>query len=445
MERSLGVLTVGLALVFSASTGAAGFDCSKAKAPIEQMICQDSELGRLDYEMTTAFKAALSQAGSKANDLLGQQRHWLKWRREECKVGAEQDIGDEAKRQCARQATAARIASLKAGGSVAPQEAEQTRSTTLPEVCRFAANELQAGRRIQLEKTTTETGQNAGDAADANKLIAKGVEQRIDDDGMTIDTSYVTLDGGKSRLLLVRATRGTSRCERRYAYKAPKTGQPASSFLWADGDVACSRELGFFTYGKKTYAHESWRAVNSVEESGMTTLCSLKTSYEFKGAEIRRQGCTANVCADLASRIGDKGINPRSLLDAAPIPTPPWSEPDWSVDVDNDGVPEKVIFVSVGRPYGVNEEIGDLDPDFFHLVNGKWTKYAPRGFPPNGINATFIKSGEKVYTVVVNQEGDIDTKVFTLDVFLVENGGHSSLGRLVVKPHPVVQPAGPYE
>lgn len=334
---------------------------------------------------------------------------------------------------------------LSASAVVRALAAEPTAADALPEACRFAASELQAGRRLQLEKTSPETGQNAGYAADANRLIAEGVNQRIEDDGMVVDTSYVTLGGGQSRLLLVRATRGTSRCERRYAYKSPKPGQPASSFLWADEDVACGRELGFFKYGKKTYAHESWRVVNSVEENGMTTLCSLKTSYEFKGAEIRRQECAADVCADLASRIADKGISPRSLLDADPIPNPPWSEPDWSIDVDNDGLPEKVIFVSVGRPYGVNEEIEDRDPDFFHLVDGKWSKYAPPGFPSNSINATFIKSGGKVYTVKVNQKGDIDTKLFTLDVILVENGGHRSLGSLVVKPRPVVVPAGPYE
>lgn len=316
---------------------------------------------------------------------------------------------------------------------------------TLPEVCGFVANELQSGRRVQLEKTSTERDESAGYAKDANRLIAKGVEPRIEDDGMVVDTSYVTLDGGKSRLLLVRQVRGTSQCEYRSAYKAGGTGKAASSFLWADSDVACSRVLGFFTYNHKTYAHESWRAVNSVRESGMTTLCSLKSSYEFRGAEIHRQGCAADVCADLASRIADKGTPPRSLLDADPIPHPPFTEPDWSVDVDNDGQPEKVVFVSGGRRYGVGEEIADMDPDFFHMVDGRWTRYDPPGFPSNSRNATFIRSGGKVYTVRVSEDGDIDTKAFTLDVYLVENGGHTNLGRLVVKPHPVVTPAGPYE
>lgn len=204
-------------------------------------------------------------------------------------------------------------------------------------------------------------------------------------------------------------------------------------------------ELGFFTYGNKTYAHESWRVINSVDESGMAPLCSLKTSYDFKGAEIRRQGCSADVCTDLASRIVDKGTAPRSLLDADPIPNPPWSEPDWSIDVDNDGVPEKVIFVNAGRPYGVNEEIQDTYPDFFHLVDGKWTEYTPPGFPPNGTNSTFIKSGGKVYTVAVDQTGDIDTKVFTLNILLIENGDHRDIGKLVINPRPIVAPAGPYD
>jgi uncharacterized protein YecT (DUF1311 family) len=112
MKRNLGLLAMGLAVAFGSSANAAGSDCATAEAPVKRMICQDHELKRLDDAMATAYQAAQSLAES--DDLLIQQRRWLESLGERCRIVTEQDVGDDSKRQCARQAITGRIASLTA-------------------------------------------------------------------------------------------------------------------------------------------------------------------------------------------------------------------------------------------------------------------------------------------------------------------------------------------
>lgn len=67
---------VVLAPLFSAAN-AAGFDCTKARSPMEKLICADAPLSALDEQLNTAFKEAIER--SKARPQLVQwQREWLK-------------------------------------------------------------------------------------------------------------------------------------------------------------------------------------------------------------------------------------------------------------------------------------------------------------------------------------------------------------------------------
>ena len=61
------MLAVGLALVCldgmlaePAAAASPSFDCAKAEGEIEQLICQDEELARLDREFGRVFGAARS-------------------------------------------------------------------------------------------------------------------------------------------------------------------------------------------------------------------------------------------------------------------------------------------------------------------------------------------------------------------------------------------------
>ena len=80
--------TLGLALLFTAITGATWadtslptFDCSKVKGDIETLICNDSELAALDHKMDAVFKrAAAKNTGANLKALAASQRGWIKGR-----------------------------------------------------------------------------------------------------------------------------------------------------------------------------------------------------------------------------------------------------------------------------------------------------------------------------------------------------------------------------
>ncbi len=77
--KTMGLLLAALNLIPAAEVRAASFNCSKATTKIEQMICADPELSRLDEEMAEAYKAAL-QDEVPAEDIRRAQKRWLKER-----------------------------------------------------------------------------------------------------------------------------------------------------------------------------------------------------------------------------------------------------------------------------------------------------------------------------------------------------------------------------
>jgi uncharacterized protein len=58
-------------------TYAASFDCNKAKSPVEKSICADSELSKLDEELSQIYKVAVIKYPV-ANYLKIRQREWIK-------------------------------------------------------------------------------------------------------------------------------------------------------------------------------------------------------------------------------------------------------------------------------------------------------------------------------------------------------------------------------
>lgn len=114
-------------LVLSLPVQGASFDCAKAQAKVERLICADAELSKLDEKLSTAYKTAiqdekqvgtipqsLKQTINKANDeqkqrLVTEQKHWLKDTRNLCT--------DE---HCVKQAYQSRLAALAASSEVGP-------------------------------------------------------------------------------------------------------------------------------------------------------------------------------------------------------------------------------------------------------------------------------------------------------------------------------------
>lgn len=92
-------------LLFAACTQAASFDCAKATAPIEKLICSDATTSQLDADLAGAYKAAMEKTENK-DALKQQQRKWLKEKRNACKDAA-----------CLNQAYQSRIATIGSGAS----------------------------------------------------------------------------------------------------------------------------------------------------------------------------------------------------------------------------------------------------------------------------------------------------------------------------------------
>jgi len=85
MKQITWVALAWLALVATAS--AAGFDCrSKSLSSTEEMICSDPDLSRLDDELNSSFKLALSESKTEQEKkiLLDEQRQWITQVRDKC-------------------------------------------------------------------------------------------------------------------------------------------------------------------------------------------------------------------------------------------------------------------------------------------------------------------------------------------------------------------------
>lgn len=107
--KSLTTLASILALLihvgFSGIASAASFDCEKAEAVIEKLICSDSQISELDSRLGEIYAAARTQS-SNSDQIKHEQRDWIKNVRNKCT-----DI------DCFRNAYAARISVL---ASLAP-------------------------------------------------------------------------------------------------------------------------------------------------------------------------------------------------------------------------------------------------------------------------------------------------------------------------------------
>ena len=62
---------------------AASFDCAKKLTSVENMICNDSKLSKLDEDLASLYKSALKSTDDKEK-LKNEQKDWLKYDRNSC-------------------------------------------------------------------------------------------------------------------------------------------------------------------------------------------------------------------------------------------------------------------------------------------------------------------------------------------------------------------------
>lgn len=97
---------------------AASFDCAKAAAPIEKLICADETTSKLDADLAGVYKAVMEKAEN-TDVLKQQQRAWLKVKRNACNDAA-----------CLAQVYQVRISELNAGGQLHVPALEKVESIT---------------------------------------------------------------------------------------------------------------------------------------------------------------------------------------------------------------------------------------------------------------------------------------------------------------------------
>ncbi|AUI68219.1 lysozyme inhibitor LprI family protein [Beggiatoa leptomitoformis] len=73
--------------VFATSLQAASFDCKKARAELEQTICNDADLSALDSQLGDTYKTLLKSASKRETEYLREtQRYWAQTRGNNCDI-----------------------------------------------------------------------------------------------------------------------------------------------------------------------------------------------------------------------------------------------------------------------------------------------------------------------------------------------------------------------
>ncbi len=113
----VGVCGAVVALATTAIAAAPSFDCSRASAPVERLICSSDPLAELDGKLGAVFRETRERLDETARAAsLREQRRWLQSRLTQCRIPASGDLpaeaGDDAKR-CLGTLYEARIAALE--------------------------------------------------------------------------------------------------------------------------------------------------------------------------------------------------------------------------------------------------------------------------------------------------------------------------------------------
>jgi uncharacterized protein len=104
------IICMLLLILMPAVSFAAGFNCAKASSAVEKMICGNSEISRMDEDITAAYKEASAKAQDSA-PLIIDQKLWLKNSRNVCKDA-----------ECLKKVYQQRITELKRWNEPAPND-----------------------------------------------------------------------------------------------------------------------------------------------------------------------------------------------------------------------------------------------------------------------------------------------------------------------------------
>ncbi|MBT7444279.1 MAG: DUF1311 domain-containing protein [Methylococcales bacterium] len=91
-HKNFSITLVLFFIIFiSKSAFSASFNCNKAAAPVEKLICINTELSSIDGKMGKVYKKARIHSLKNSNSIRQEQRNWLKHRDNKCPV-TEEDV-----------------------------------------------------------------------------------------------------------------------------------------------------------------------------------------------------------------------------------------------------------------------------------------------------------------------------------------------------------------
>lgn len=235
-RAALGVVLAGLMFIcwlpadaeplIPRTTERPSFDCSKAKAPIELLICSDADLARWDARLGQAYNLKSGQlAEPERRVLLQEQRQWATLRRTKCAIPATlvkiEDAADA--KPCVLRITQERVASLRSGASVRPESKELSPVTVaqapvLPKVVQAGSPSpashgtgYESQLRTLAERLIAQvepTGQKSGTVLDFTDLQGQGTElgrffaQELSDQLVSATKTFSLIDRANLQYLL---------------------------------------------------------------------------------------------------------------------------------------------------------------------------------------------------------------------------------------------------
>jgi uncharacterized protein len=129
MRKTL-IIALFISSGFTTIAQAASFDCAKASATVEKLICADEKLSVLDDQLAAAYKTASETATDKTT-LKTQQKNWLKKKRNICKEAECLTKTYQARIDALTPSAVAKVQSNNASSSAASVTAKKPLTFTL--------------------------------------------------------------------------------------------------------------------------------------------------------------------------------------------------------------------------------------------------------------------------------------------------------------------------
>jgi len=280
------LLLAVVAAGFSIPAGAAGFDCAKAKAPMEKLICSDSGLSSADGTLAAAYSKLAAANAEYLPGLKDGQRIWLS-QRGECLDSKQRSVQITCLSDHYRQ----RLAVLEGGELVACAKPRQT-GNAFALACAALNNKLGLSFTLAGQKTDSDaTLTKLSVAKTGGKPQDFAIDGTIPFDSLStaLELVDVNFDGFGDIKLTTQSSAGPNMGYGYWLY-APKAGQFEASTI---GDQLSGFDIIPDPKSK------------TITATGRSSCCSWNsTTYGWSGNTLRTRSSSDTMSFSPASQLG---------------------------------------------------------------------------------------------------------------------------------------------